>query len=148
MSGFQGSYITCTSAPPLLFSVIPYADLRSLIVHNFWRNALRDFESFAYMHEIFLGFPRSLLGVLLSCSSKKKEDALCGCKGFYHGTESDLFPFLFLSTLFPSCSVGHCNKVPRLRVFQVFRDLFFSGCEGFYHRTESDLFPSLLCISS
>ena len=142
MSGFQGSYITCTSAPLLLFSVFPYADLRSLIVHNFWRNAFRDFESFAYMHEIVLGFPRSLLGVLLSCSSKKKKMHLSQISSLFSFYQH-FFPAAVWSivTRFPASGYFKCH-------YYLIRDLFFCGCEGFYHRTESDLFPSLLCISS
>ena len=43
----------------------------------------------------------------------------CVCMGICHRTESDLFLFVLLSTLILSCSVERCNKVPRVRVFQV-----------------------------
>ena len=48
----------------------------------------------------------------------------CWCRGFCHGTESDLFLFLFW-----------------WRFCVVTWDFgFFFGCMGFCHRTESDLF--------
>ena len=48
----------------------------------------------------------------------------CWYRGFCHRTGSDLLLFLFISTLIPSCSMERCNKVPRVRVFQV--SLFIS----------------------
>ena len=39
--------------------------------------------------------------------------------GVCHRTESDVFFFVLLSTLIPSCSVERCNKVSPVRVFKV-----------------------------
>ena len=100
-------------------------------------------------------FYRKYSGVFCVC--------FCWYRGFCHRTGSDLLLFLFISTLIPSCSVERCNKVPRVRVFQVslfisfefwlccvmdsfiLRNLMltsfriFCWYRGFCHRTGSDL---------
>ena len=88
-------------------------------------------------------------------------DCSVGVRVFCHRIESDLFLFLLLSTLIPSCSVERCNKVPRapgvssviITSFEFWlcfvldsftlRNLcltsfgLFCGCRGFCHRIES-----------